>query len=411
MTVVLTCLAALAIVPSAFAHHGRISGSMDCQGVVSFTASSWQTSDVLAKTHNDVRVYVTQSNGAAVNPAQQVGAGQFKSANGFAFTGAFTAPAGVTSVKLLVKEIGSWANGMGSSNGTNQESSITVTRPTSGCAPPPPPQCPTAGNAQVSSSSDIGIAGGSATVSFTVAAGCSNIKLSLVSYKAPGPAFDAKAADRQTVHDSKTVLLGAGTHTLTVAMPNCFYQVDFVYGDVIAKLGPAGSSNFYSAQGRLIKARNGGTGSCAPPPPDECPNLAGNQTSVPTGMSKDASGNCITPPPPPPPTDECPNIAGNQATVPAGMIKDPSGTCFTPSTPPPPETPLVTATPAAAVAPAIVTAPAAKPAPKAKVKVKVKVKKKAKKAKKKVVKKKKKVVVKQQKTATKTKPRALPFTP
>ena len=180
MTVVLTSMAALAIVPSAFAHHGRISGSINCQGVVSFTASAWQTSNVQAKTHNDVRVYVTQSNGAAVNPAQQVGSGQFKSANGFAFTGTFTVPAGVNSVKLLVKEIGSWANGTGSSNGTNQESSITVARPTSGCAPPPP-QCPTGANAQVTSSSDIDIASDSATVSFTVAAGCSDIKLSLVS--------------------------------------------------------------------------------------------------------------------------------------------------------------------------------------------------------------------------------------
>ena len=228
-----------------------------------------------------------------------------------------------------------------------------------------------------------------------------------MSYKAPGPAFDADTAHLQTVHDSKTVLLGAGSHTLTVLVPNCYYQVDFVYGDVIATLGPAGSSNFYSAQGRLIKARNGGSGACMPPPPDECPNLEGSQTSVPAGMRKDASGNCVTPPPPPPPTDECPNIEGNQASVPAGMIKDSSGTCFTPSTPPPVETTVVTATPAAAVVPAIVTPPAAKPAPKAKVTVK----KKAKKAKKKIVKKKKKVVVKKQQTAKKTKPRALPFTP
>jgi len=170
-------------------------------------------------------------------------------------------------------------------------------------------------------------------VSFTVAAGCSNIKLSLVSYKAPGPAFDEKTADQQTVHDSKTVLLGAGNHTLTVAVPNCYYQVDFVYGDVIAKLGPAGSSNFYSA-GRLTKARNGGTGSCTPPPTVVCPNIEGNQTSVPAGMIKDANGNCVTPPPPhPPPTDECPNIEGNQASVPAAMVKDSSSNCFTPSTP------------------------------------------------------------------------------
>ena len=377
ITAVLACMAALAIVPSAFAHHGRISGSADCQGVVSFTASAWQTSNVQAKTHYDVRVYVVQANGVPVAP-QQVGSGQFKSSNGFAFTGSFTLPAGVNSVKLLVKEIGSWANGTGSSNGTNQESSTTVSRPTSGCAPPPP-QCPSAANAQLTSSSNIDIANGTATVSFTIAAGCANIKLSLVSYKAPGPTFDANTADQQTVHDSKTVLLGAGNHTLNVAVPNCYYQVDFVYGDVIAKLGPAGSSNFYSAQGRLIKARNGGTGSCTPPPIDECPNIAGNQATIPAGMIKEANGSCVTPPPPPPPTEPQPPVE---------------------------TTPLATL---AAVTPAVVPSPAAaKPAPKAKVKVK---KKKAKVKKKVVKKKKKKVTVKQQPTAKTAKPRVLPFTP
>ncbi len=394
ITAVLTCMAALAIVPSAFAHHGRISASMDCQGVVAYTASAWQTGNVAAKTHNDVRVSVVQSNGSAVNPAQQVGSGQFNSGNGFAFSGAFTVPTGVNSVRLVVKEIGPWANGSASSNGTNQESSLTIARATTGCAPPPP-QCPTAGNAQVSSSSAIGIANGVATVSFTVAAGCQNVKLSLVSYKAPGPAFDATTADQQTVHSSNTVLLGAGNHTLTVAVPDCYYQVDFVYGDVIAKLGPAGSSNFYSAQGRLIKARNGGTASCAPPPVDECPNIAGNQASVPAGMIRDTGGNCVTPPAPPTP-----------------VVTTPLAT-----------TPLATATPAAAPAspaatpPAATATPAAKVAPKAKAKAKSKAKSKAKKAKKAKLKAKKKagktkrVDVKQQVTAKKTKPRALPFTP
>ena len=440
ITAVLACIAALAIVPSAFAHHGRIGGSMNCQGVVSYTASSWVTSNVLAKTHNDVRVYLIQSNGAAVSPAQQVGSGQFNSANGFAFSGTFTVAAGVNSVKLQVKEIGPWGNGSGSSNGNHVESSVTIVRPATGCAPPPP-VCPSAANAQVSSSSDIGIAGGTATVSFTLAGGCQNVKLSLVSYKAPGPTFDANTADQQTVHDSKTVVLGAGNHTLSVAVPNCYYQVDFVYGDVITKFGPAGSSNFYSAQGRLIKARNGGTASCSPPPTDVCPNITAVQTSVPSGMIKDASGNCVTPPTdvcpnitgvqtsvpagmtkdasgncttPPPPTDVCPNIDGNQTSIPSGMTKDGNGQCLTPaSTPPPAEpTPLVTATPAAAPVPPaatpaaapVATPAAAKPAPKAKVK------KAAVKAKKKVVKT-TRVVVKKQATAKKAKPRELPFTP
>ena len=45
-------------------------------------------------------------------------------------------------------------------------------------------------------------------------------------------------------------------------------------------------------------------------------------------MVKDEQGDCVTPPPPP--TDVCPNIEGNQATVPAGMVKDEQGNCVTP---------------------------------------------------------------------------------
>lgn len=80
---------------------------------------------------------------------------------------------------------------------------------------------------------------------------------------------------------------------------------------------------------------------CSYPVVDVCPNIAGTQTSVPPGMIKDASGNCVnivapSPPPPPPPappppapapTDVCPNIAGAQSTIPTGMIKDDNGNC------------------------------------------------------------------------------------
>jgi hypothetical protein len=56
-----------------------------------------------------------------------------------------------------------------------------------------------------------------------------------------------------------------------------------------------------------------------PPPPttDVCPNLEGNQATVPAGLVKDQLGNCV-PPPPPPTTDVCPNIEGDQAEVPDG---------------------------------------------------------------------------------------------
>jgi LPXTG-motif cell wall-anchored protein len=48
-----------------------------------------------------------------------------------------------------------------------------------------------------------------------------------------------------------------------VNVPSCFFQVDFVKGKPIMHLGPAGSSNFYSDQGRLLAAVNGGMKSCS----------------------------------------------------------------------------------------------------------------------------------------------------
>jgi hypothetical protein len=333
-TAVLACLAALAVVPSALAHHARISGSMDCQGNVSFTASAWQTSSTSARTHNDVRIYVVQSNGASVNPAQQVGGGQFKSSNGFSFSGSFVVPALVNSVKLNVKEIGVWGNGTPSSNGTDPESSTVISRPTSGCTPPPPPdQCPN-------------IAGNQASV----------------------PTGMVKDASGNCVTPPPPP---------TDQCPN----IEGLQTSV-----PAG----------MVRDASGNCATPPPPPTDECPNIAGLQTSVPAGMVKDSSGNCTTPPPPPPPpTDECPNIEGAQTSVPAGMVKDASGYCATPPSA------LVTATPAS------VATPVAKTAPKVKAKIK-KVTKKKVVVKKKVVKKK---AVKKQSTAAKAKPRALPFTP
>ena len=100
-----------------------------------------------------------------------------------------------------------------------------------------------------------------------------------------------------------------------------------------------------------------------PPPPDACPNLPGNQTAIPSGYYRNASGQCIAQTKPPkdvcpniddlqaevpygmqtaedgscvwPPTDICPNIPGPQATMPKGMIYDASGNCETPPTPAP----------------------------------------------------------------------------
>jgi hypothetical protein len=134
------------------------------------------------------------------------------------------------------------------------------------------------------------------------------------------------------------------------------------------------------------------------PPKDECPNIAGSQSSVPPGLIKDAGGNCVQPHQQP--TDVCPNIEGVQSSVPRGLVNDASGNCVCPPATVTTHTVTQPAPPLVASA-AVAEKAAAKP--KAKKKATKKVKAKAKKAKKK---KKKKV----KRAKRKLKLRVLPFT-
>ena len=143
-------LAALVFVPAAFAHHGVITASFSCDGVVSYTATAWATNNNLpgSRTNSDVRIFETNANGAALNPTVQVGSGAFNTQNNYSFSGSFSVSGSVSSLTLNAKEFASWGDNSGPSGGTNAESSTTVTRATTGCTPPPPPdQCPNiAGN-------------------------------------------------------------------------------------------------------------------------------------------------------------------------------------------------------------------------------------------------------------------------
>ena len=83
--------------------------------------------------------------------------------------------------------------------------------------------------------------------------------ISFVSYTAPDSYFVAEHASEQVIFDSDTGSFSPGQHSLTIVVPNCNYQVDFICGTPIETLGPAGSNNFYTPQGRLFDADNGGT--------------------------------------------------------------------------------------------------------------------------------------------------------
>src|SRR5688572_26370141 len=103
--------------------------------------------------------------------------------------------------------------------------------------------------------------GDTVKVNFTVAAG-KTVELSLVSYKATAPFSDANNLQFQQIHQVATGTFAAGKHCLTVCVPKCYFQLDFVGGKAIDPFGPAGSNILYGAQSRLISFVNGGTKSC-----------------------------------------------------------------------------------------------------------------------------------------------------
>jgi hypothetical protein len=108
--------------------------------------------------------------------------------------------------------------------------------------------------------------GDTVTANFTVSPTAPGpVFVSLAMYDAPGSSFDANVASQQQLDNvaSGTFQPGA-TGGLTVTVPGNFYQVDFVLGNAITQFGPAGSNVFYSAQGRLLSADNGGTQAFAP---------------------------------------------------------------------------------------------------------------------------------------------------
>lgn len=127
--------------------------------------------------------------------------------------------------------------------------------------------------ALVSYDREIRVEGTTAAVEFTVAEGCT-VELSLVSYEAPAPVFDPALASQQKLFAARTDVYGPGEHRVEVALPACFWQVDFVAGTPIQDLSP---TNLYD--NRLIAGRSGGeacagggaTTTTTSPPPTSAP--------------------------------------------------------------------------------------------------------------------------------------------
>jgi hypothetical protein len=326
----LACILTLAgwLVSSAAACHSEIAGSIDCQGNVSFTATAWDGSDATStsRTNSDVRVWASTDSGYSW---KEIAKGRFGSDNGFKFSGTYAAGS-ATVVWLKVQEVARWASG-------DAPAAARLTKLTKDSCSSPPPSSNCASQvgdhgAVTDSNLTLNSSTHRANVTFTVAAGCKDIKLTLVSYKAPGPTFDVNTADKQVVFDYKTQLFSAGTWHLDIAYPDCYYQVDFVYGERIEKFGPADSNNFYYRQGRNIRSFHGGTKACTETPP----------------------------PPPPPPTTTTQTPPTTTQTPPTTTQTPPTTTQTPPSnnTQTPPSNNTQTPTPAVVVTPAAVPPPA-----------------------------------------------------
>ncbi len=109
--------------------------------------------------------------------------------------------------------------------------------------------------------------GDTVTATFTVTAGMTD-QLTLVSYYAPGSSFSDATAYQQVIYQEATGTFGPGTHSLTVAIPKTYYQIDFVCGPAINQFepnenndayGPDSAEILYHAEDRFISSDNGGT--------------------------------------------------------------------------------------------------------------------------------------------------------
>jgi hypothetical protein len=120
------------------------------------------------------------------------------------------------------------------------------------------PSCPS-GKAAVLRPT-ITIEASMARATFSIAAGCSAIEVSLATYMAPAPTIAYPqylfGSDHPPTAPPQRFNAG-GPYTLTAPMPACYWQVDLVLGQVIETLT---TTQLYGS--KTIAYRNGGTVSC-----------------------------------------------------------------------------------------------------------------------------------------------------
>lgn len=133
--------------------------------------------------------------------------------------------------------------------------------------------------------------GDSVQVFFKIAPGCAGVQVSLATYKALNAVFSLGNLLSQTLYQSATGTFNAGGYYRLgpVAVPPCYFQLDFVRGPVVQQF-TVGSS--YA--GRLIAGRLAGSTPCLTTP---TPTTVPTQTPVPTNTPTSTATATNTPAP------------------------------------------------------------------------------------------------------------------
>jgi Calpain family cysteine protease len=99
--------------------------------------------------------------------------------------------------------------------------------------------------------------GDTVTVTFDTLPGAAQTEFSLVAYAAPNGNFNSSNIDHQQEWaDTTGTYAGAGQHSLTVTLPDGYFQLDFVQGAAIADFA---TGERYHSDGRFLAGVQGGT--------------------------------------------------------------------------------------------------------------------------------------------------------
>jgi hypothetical protein len=132
---------------------------------------------------------------------------------------------------------------------------------------------------------------GTITATFTVASGCDGTTVSLATYSMiaePDSQFP------QTLYDSVTQTLDAGSYTLTVHLPSCFWQADLVTGSVLPYID---ANHLYEE--RVAAAAKGGNQACSTTTTTGTTQTTTTQTITTTTTTTTTTTSTTTTTPPP----------------------------------------------------------------------------------------------------------------